>query len=111
MNRLRSFWRVLMSLAVGTLFWLSIHGTVLAKKLVNPLNPNEEPEASWTMGYFLGLMGIALGMLVVCRSSRRRDRAKPEEYTEAKFASRADQLAAEEKAKAEAKAQAEAPKK
>ena len=32
--------------------------------------------------YGLVILGIGLGMLLVCRSSNRRDRARPEQYEE-----------------------------
>jgi hypothetical protein len=38
----------------------------------------------WVWAYILVILGIALGMLVVCKSSGRRDRAKPEAYGEGK---------------------------
>ena len=39
---------------------------------------------SWVFSYFLVLLGIILGMLVVCRSSTRRDRVRPEGYIDGK---------------------------
>ena len=77
MNDLRAICRTLRTLAAATVCWLAVHGTVLAQA-------NEEPEespGSWVLAYFLALLLIGLGMLVVCRSSRRRDRAKPESYS------------------------------
>ncbi|MBN2577902.1 MAG: hypothetical protein JXB10_02845 [Pirellulales bacterium] len=41
----------------------------------------------WILPYILVVLGIALGMLVVCKSSGRRDRAKPEGYGEGKSGS------------------------
>ncbi len=41
----------------------------------------------YVMAYFLVIFGIAAGMLFVCRSSNRRDRAKPEQYGEGKKSS------------------------
>ena len=34
----------------------------------------------YVMAYFLVIFGIALGMLFVCRSSNRRERARPEQF-------------------------------
>jgi hypothetical protein len=39
---------------------------------------------AWVLSYFLVLLGVVLGMLVVCRTSTRRDRPRPEGYTEGK---------------------------
>ena len=56
--------------------------------LAQPHNPGAptatESSSSWVMAYMLVIMIIALGMIVVCKSSGRRDRAKPEVYAEAK---------------------------
>jgi hypothetical protein len=38
----------------------------------------------WILPYIIVVLCIALGMLVVCKSSGRRDRAKPEAYGEGK---------------------------
>jgi H+/Cl- antiporter ClcA len=40
--------------------------------------------SAWVWAYILVILGVALGMLVVCKSSGRRDRAKPEAYGEGK---------------------------
>ena len=39
---------------------------------------------SWVFSYFLTGLAVVLGMLVICRSSTRRDRVKPEAYVEGK---------------------------
>jgi hypothetical protein len=61
--------------------WLAAHGTVLAEA---PGKKEETGGGSYVMAYMLVLLGIGLGLLSVCRSSGRRDRAKPEAYDEAK---------------------------
>jgi SNF family Na+-dependent transporter len=64
-----------------TACWLVVHGTVLAQV---PPKKEETGGGSYVLPYMLVLLGIGLGMLCVCRSSGRRDRAKPEQYEEAK---------------------------
>lgn len=86
MSYLRTFWRVLKTLAMAAVWWAAIFGTAWAKK---PGLPKEDDGGSevtaWTMPYGLVVLGIALGMLFVCRSSRRRDRARPEAYDQKKL--------------------------
>jgi hypothetical protein len=41
-------------------------------------------EGSWVFSYFLAGLAVVLGMLVVCRASNRRERVRPEGYTEGK---------------------------
>ena len=36
----------------------------------------------WALPYFLTIMGIGLGLLVVCHMSRRRDRPKQDQFAE-----------------------------
>jgi hypothetical protein len=40
--------------------------------------------SGWVLPYIIVVLCIALGMLVVCKSSGRRERAKPEAYGESK---------------------------
>lgn len=37
-------------------------------------------KGAYVLPYFVVILSVFLGMLVVCHGSRRRDRAKPEEY-------------------------------
>lgn len=67
--------------------WLLIHGAALAA----PPQPNQGAAGSATTGsgayvmsYLLIVLSITLGMLFVCRSSNRRDRARPEVYGKSK---------------------------
>ena len=41
-------------------------------------------EGTWVFSYFLTGLAVVLGMLVVCRASTRRERVRPEAYTEGK---------------------------
>jgi hypothetical protein len=60
--------------------WLAVHGAALAQGMA-PKKP-ENGGGSYIVPYTLVIVGIGLGLLLVCRSSRRRDRAKPEQYEE-----------------------------
>ncbi|MBN1908408.1 MAG: hypothetical protein JW818_01600 [Pirellulales bacterium] len=79
MRKFRSFCRIAWCMAQVAIFWLAVYGEVLAK---DPAKKERETAAHtpWVMPYMLVLLGIGLGMLVICRSSRRSDRAKPEKY-------------------------------
>jgi heme/copper-type cytochrome/quinol oxidase subunit 2 len=88
MKRLRSIGRTLKTLAGTAVCWAAVHGTALAQ--ARPQDEEEEGGASWTMSYLLVLFGVGLGMLLVCRSSRRRERARPETYVETKSVMDAD---------------------
>ena len=41
---------------------------------------------AYVWAYMLFILGIVLGLMVVCRSAGRRDRAKPEDYVESSLA-------------------------
>ena len=76
MSYLRSIWRKLSPLAAAVACWLAIYGTALAKEA----EEGKKDGASWVPSYGLLLLGVVLGMLGICLSSRRRDREKPEVY-------------------------------
>jgi SNF family Na+-dependent transporter len=61
--------------------WLAVQGMALAQGL-----PKKEDNGggSYVLPYFLLILGVGLGMLLVCRASHRRDRARPESYDETK---------------------------
>ena len=75
MNCLRSIWRRLKQPAAVVVCWLAVHGTVLAKEA-----EAEEGGGSWVPCYGLVVLGVVLGMLGVCLTTRRREREKPETY-------------------------------
>jgi hypothetical protein len=83
MNRIRAIWRRASLVAAAALGWLAVGGMALAQGKIN----NEELTKSagpskYVASYAIVLLGIGLGLLVVCNSARRRDRAKPEQYGE-----------------------------
>jgi len=83
MNRPDPFRRKLNLLALAAVGWMAIHVAALAQAA----EPAEEAGGGgggpWLMPYALVVLGIGLGMLFVCRSAKRRARAKPEEYKSA----------------------------
>ena len=79
MSHLRSIVQTLKTLAAAAGCWMALHGTVLAK--AKKVKEETGGSPSWLLPYSLILFAVVLGMLVVCRSSRRKDRAKPETYS------------------------------
>lgn len=59
--------------------WALLHGTAVAQ--VAQAKKEESGGNSYVFSYFLVLLGIVAGMILVCRSSNRRDRARPEQYS------------------------------
>lgn len=80
MNHLGSIWQKVKRLAPVAAVWLAMAATALAAEPAE-----EEQGASWVPSYGLVLLGIVLGLLGVCLSSRRRERAKPEAYAQSKL--------------------------
>ncbi len=77
MNRLNLIWQRARLLAVTASIWTAGQTTVWAQEAAK--EPSSGGKA-WALSYFLTIMGIALGMLVVCHMSRRRDRPKREQF-------------------------------
>ena len=85
MSYLRSIGQTLKTLAAVVICWTAVHSTALAQA-----SEEKGSKEKWVLSYFLVIMGVSLGMLVVCRSSRRKDRAKPESYSESKIGDQSD---------------------
>ena len=69
--------------------WLASHGAAVAQFVTpNKNQPGTETLNSnvWVFAYFLAILGIVAGLLAVCLSGRRRERARPEQYGEGKVA-------------------------
>jgi heme/copper-type cytochrome/quinol oxidase subunit 2 len=84
MTFVRQIWRGGHIACFALASWLAVYGIALAQA---PQPKKDEPQLNSTvyvMAYMIVIFGIALGMLLVCRSSNRRDRAKPEQFGEAK---------------------------
>ncbi len=79
MNRLKSIRRAIKFLAAVVLCFATTHGTALAKA-AEEKDDGGGSGGMWVLSYALVLLGIGLGMLIVLRSSRRKDRAKPQQY-------------------------------
>jgi hypothetical protein len=78
MSYLRSIWRRVGPAATVVGCWLALHGTALAGEAEQ--KSSKGGASSWVSSYGLVLLGIVLGMLGVCLTSRRREREKPETY-------------------------------
>ncbi len=77
MKYLRSLGRRLNDLTNGTACW----GVVVFAAAPKVNEPGSATQSAWVLPYLLVIMFIGLGLLGVVRSSRRRDRAKPETYS------------------------------
>ncbi|HLA86052.1 MAG TPA: hypothetical protein VJL29_14770 [Thermoguttaceae bacterium] len=65
--------------------WLAIQGAAWAGPPVTT-NTEKAGPGSWVLPYVIVILCIALGMLVVCRTARRAERARPEKYEAVKTA-------------------------
>jgi heme/copper-type cytochrome/quinol oxidase subunit 2 len=86
MTSVRQLWRSGRIAVLALLGWLTIYSAASAQP---PAKPNIVPtlnSTTYVFAYFLVIFGIALGMLFVCRSSNRRERAKPEQFVGTKMA-------------------------
>jgi hypothetical protein len=82
MKRLQQIYQVARVLVFSLAFWASVATVAWAKRGA----PEAKEEGGWfLLSYAMVLLGIGLGMLVVCRSARRRERDKPELYGENKL--------------------------
>ena len=84
MNRAIAIWYKIKLLAVTAGLWLAVDGVALAQRAVKQAadSGGQASHKTWVLPYALIMLCIGLGMLVVCRSSRRSDRAKPKQYGE-----------------------------
>ena len=80
MKRLNLIWRRLSNVAFLFAFWLGMHADAWAAKLPKKEASSGGGGQTWVAPYALVMLAIGLGMLFVVRSSRRADRAKPQEY-------------------------------
>ena len=86
MTSVRQAWRAGRILFLALAGWLALHGAALAQRQppIKPIEGQNLNSTVYVMAYGLVLLGIVLGMLLVCRSSNRRERARPEQYAESK---------------------------
>lgn len=80
MQRLTTLSRKLKLYASALMLFLCIHGVALADAKDGTPVEEESTKNLWILGYFVTGLGITLGMVVLCRSSRRNERAKPKQY-------------------------------
>jgi heme/copper-type cytochrome/quinol oxidase subunit 2 len=91
MSFVRKTWRASRIALFALAGWLMIHDAALAVQPAKP-NPSETINSNvYVLAYILVILGIALGMLFVCRPSNRRDRAKPEQFGETKSLKKEDE--------------------
>jgi len=67
--------------------WFAMHGAVVyaaAAAVAEEAEQKSDGGGSFLLSYALTGAGIVLGLLFVCRTSRRRDRARPEQFGETK---------------------------
>jgi hypothetical protein len=84
MRCLRSLWRGGKAVAFSLACWMVLVGAAWAKDL--PKQPEKDTgDSVYVWCYMIVILGVALGMLFVCRPSNRRDRARPEHYDETKI--------------------------
>ncbi|OHB70114.1 MAG: hypothetical protein A2V70_03655 [Planctomycetes bacterium RBG_13_63_9] len=86
MDRTRSLWRALKRLALAAVCWGTLYGPVLAREAKKTEEKEGGGSTLWTIPYFLVILGVGLGLLVILRSSRRRDRARPQAYASGQLA-------------------------
>lgn len=85
MKRLRAIRRWAGLAVAVACWWLAVGATALAAGHTNINNEEITKSAGaskYVASYGVVLLGIGLGLLVVCNSARRRDREKPEKYGE-----------------------------
>jgi hypothetical protein len=82
MRNLHSICLTVQSACLAVAAWMGCESMVLAKD--NPGASATESSSSWVGAYMIVLLVVSLGLIVVVKSSGRRDRAKPEVYAEAK---------------------------
>jgi hypothetical protein len=85
MRNLQSIRRTVQSVVLAVAAWMGGAAMVLAQGAPGAKGASAtESSSSWVAAYMVVLLVVSLGLMVVCKSSGRRDRAKPEVYAEAK---------------------------
>jgi hypothetical protein len=83
MRNLQSICRSINFVFLTIAAWVAVEAMLLAKD-ASGTGVSTEGGGAWVFAYMIVLLVITLGMIVVCKSSGRKDRAKPEVYSEAK---------------------------
>jgi hypothetical protein len=84
MRNLRSIYRGL-TIAIFTIASWTAGEAMLMGRDATPESSSSQGGGAWVAAYMFVLLVVSLGLIVVCKSSGRRDRAKPEVYAEAKI--------------------------
>ena len=80
MNRLKRLWhsaRLFVSVAV---VWVGLYGLALAQASDADKKGPDTSAPPYVGPYFVVILCLALGLMVVCNPSRRREKAKPDQY-------------------------------
>jgi len=85
MNCWKTALRGLWLLVAGWACWVATEGAAWAAGAGEPVTEKGSAR-DWVLPYFIVILCIALGMLVVCRTARRSERARPEKYEQLKTA-------------------------
>ena len=92
MRSVRQMWRVARIAFFALVGWLTAYGAAWAAQPAPPPKAGESVGSGvYVMAYFLVILGIALGILFVCRSSNRRERVRPEQFGESKALKKEDE--------------------
>jgi len=86
MNLLKAAVRKLWFLVLVGGCSLAVEATAWAAKSHQQPVTEKSTATYWVFPYFIVILCIALGMLVVCRPSRRSERARPQKYEDLKTA-------------------------
>lgn len=78
MNRIRHLWRIATTLVLTGAFWWNVTPAAMAGEAAKSEGSSGGPP--YVGPYFLLVFALGLGLFAVCNPSRRRDRARPEQY-------------------------------
>jgi hypothetical protein len=87
MQFLNEIWRVGRLAFLAATGWFILYGTAWAQAQRGQIGKKEEAAAGpvYVIQYALVILCVGLGLFIVCRSSNRRDRARPELYDEVRI--------------------------
>jgi hypothetical protein len=85
MRNIQSIRRTVQSVFLAVAAWTGCAAMVLAQGAPGAKGASAtESSSAWVAAYMIVLLVVSLGLIVVVKSSGRRDRAKPEVYAESK---------------------------
>ncbi|MDZ7616992.1 MAG: hypothetical protein U1E05_08310 [Patescibacteria group bacterium] len=76
MTHWRTFMRCIGLYCLGAICWLSMAGQAWAQQ---GADTSEKSASPWVVPYILVIFAVGLGLLIVCKPSRRREKAKAEQ--------------------------------